>query len=77
MLLDKTVIGTVAGGKKGAALTVHLNGAATQNSVQMALRSIGFKSVDKVVGNRTMHIQISNIGGMNTNQATRQIQVGP
>ena len=48
-LLDKTVIGSVAGGKKGAASTVHLNGTATQNSVQTLLPSIGFKSVDKVL----------------------------
>jgi hypothetical protein len=76
VVIGKTAIGTLTGGKKGAALSVHLNGAATQNSVQLLLRSIGFKSTDKIGGIRALHIQITNIEGGNTNQGTRQIQVG-
>ncbi len=72
-----TVIGVLAGGKKGVPLTVSLNGSATQNAVQSLLRSIAFKSVDKAAGHRTIHMQITNMGGMNTNQAIRQIHIGP
>jgi hypothetical protein len=72
----KTVIGALSGGKKGVPLKLVFNGAATLSSVQSLLRSIGFKSVDKIAGNRTIQLQITNIDGTNTNQATRQIQVG-
>ncbi|MDB5337325.1 MAG: hypothetical protein JWN70_2944 [Planctomycetaceae bacterium] len=77
VMFGTTIIGTVAGGTRGAPLRVELNGAATQNSVQNLLQSIGFKSTDKVAGNRMIRFQITNIGGANTNQATRQIQVAP
>ncbi|MDB5339104.1 MAG: hypothetical protein JWN70_4723, partial [Planctomycetaceae bacterium] len=77
VLFGGTVIGTVAGGKKGAALVVHLTSFATEAAVQTLLRSIVFKSTDKVAGNRTIKFQVTNIGGSNTNIATRQIQVGP
>ncbi|MDB5388291.1 MAG: hypothetical protein JWM11_3937 [Planctomycetaceae bacterium] len=77
VLSGKDVIGTFAGGKKGVALTVHFTSKATQISVQTLLRNIAFKSTDKVAANRSMTMQITNIGGSNTNQAGRQIQVGP
>lgn len=77
VLSGSTVIGNVSGGKKGAALTIHLSSGATQVSVQNLLRSIGFKSSDKVAGNRAIKVQITNIGGNNTNLATRQIQLVP
>ncbi|MDB5385782.1 MAG: hypothetical protein JWM11_1428, partial [Planctomycetaceae bacterium] len=77
VLLGKTIIGTVSGGLKGAPLSVVLNGAATQNSVQTLLRSLGFNSADKIPGTRTLRMQITNIGGARTNEATRQIQLEP
>jgi ELWxxDGT repeat protein len=76
VLLGKTVIGTVSGGAKGQPLTIHLNAAATQTSVQLLLRSVAFKSTDKSVATRTIHMQITNIAGKDTNQATRSIQIG-
>ncbi|MDB5334442.1 MAG: hypothetical protein JWN70_61 [Planctomycetaceae bacterium] len=72
VLFGTTVIGTFAGGKKAAPLTVRLTAAATQNAVQMLLRSIGFKSVDKIAGPRTVKFQIGN-----AIPASRQIQVVP
>lgn len=75
VLFGTTVIGTLSGGKKGVALTVTLNSAATQNSVEMLMRSIGFKAANKTEGNRTLEFQITNIAGTNTNQATKQIEV--
>ena len=77
LLFGKVVIGTVTGGTKGAPLVVRLNGVATQNSVQALLRSVGFKAVDKFIGLRDVKFQITNLGGTNTNQATRQIQIQP
>ena len=77
VLSGKVVIGTVVGGTKGAPLTITLNAAATQASVQQLLRNLSFKAVDKVSGTRTLQIQITNIGGQSTNQATKQIQVTP
>ncbi|MDB5337539.1 MAG: hemagglutinin/hemolysin-related protein, partial [Planctomycetaceae bacterium] len=77
VLLGKTIIGTIAGGTKSAPLTIHLNAAATQSSVQSLLRSVGFRAVDKLPGSRELHVQITNIGGANTNSATRSIQVIP
>lgn len=76
VLFGKVVIATVSGGKKGEALTIRMNSAATQASVQFLLRSIGFKSTDKIAGARTIQMQITNIGGANTNQAIKQIHVG-
>lgn len=75
VLFGGKVIGTVSGGTNGAALTVLLNGAATQDSVQRLLRSIGFKAAKKSFGTRTLQFQITNIGGLNTNIASRQIDV--
>ncbi len=75
VMFGTTIIGTVAGGTKGAPLTIQLNGAATSNSVQNLMRSLGFESTDQVAGNRMIRIQITNIGGANTNQATKLIQV--
>lgn len=77
VLSGKTIIGTMEGGKKATPLTIHFTAAATQASVQTVLRGIGFKSTDKVAGDRTIKIQITNIGGSNTNQSSRQIQVRP
>lgn len=76
LLFGNVVIATVAGGKKGEALTIRMNSAATQTSVQTLLRSIAFKSTDKIAGARTIQMQITNIGGANTNQAIKQIHVG-
>lgn len=70
-----TLIGTTVGGKNSAALTVQLNNNATQNSVQRLLRSIGFSSKDKFPGVRTLQFGITDVSGLNTNQATRQIQI--
>lgn len=75
LFFGSTFIGTVSGGKKGDALNVRLNNNATKNSVQALLHSLGFESTDKVAGTRTLQIQITDVGGLNTNQATRQIQV--
>lgn len=78
VLFDGEVIGMLEGGRKKTPLTVSLTAAATQTSVQTLLQSIGFRSKDKVAGNRTIQIKIKYIGGMNnTNDATRQIHVGP
>ena len=75
VLFGTTQIGVLAGGKKGTPLTVTLNAAATQGAVQSLLRSVGYKSTDKINGTRNIQIQITNIGGKNTNSTTRQIQV--
>ena len=72
-----TLIGTVAGGTKGAALTVRLNNNATQSSVQALLRSIGFKSNDKFAGIRMLQIRFRDVSGLDTNQVMRQLQVTP
>ncbi len=77
VLFGQTVIGTLSIGKKGAPLSVTLNGAATHDSVEKLLRSIGFKAAGKATGNRTLEFQITNLGGMNTSKATRQIQAIP
>ncbi|MDB5341495.1 MAG: Secreted protein containing Cellulosome anchoring protein, partial [Planctomycetaceae bacterium] len=77
VLFGGTVIGSIAGGTKAEALTVQFNAGATQNAIQNLLRSIGFKTTDKLAGSRIIKFQITNIGGNNTNNATRQIQVGP
>ncbi len=77
VLFGGVAIGTLAGGKKSAPLTVHLNGAATQSAVQSLMQSIGFKSVDKLPGTRTLQFQITGLGGKNTNPATKSIQVIP
>lgn len=77
LFFGSTFIGTVSGGRKGDVLAVRLNNNATKNSVQALLHSIGFESTDKVAGTRTLHIQITDVSGLNTNQATRQIQVEP
>jgi RHS repeat-associated protein len=76
VVFGKTIIGSISGGKKGAGLTINLNASASQSSVQALLRSVGFKSTDKVGGHRTIKMQITNLGGLSTNQATRQIQIG-
>ncbi|MDB5338829.1 MAG: cya 3, partial [Planctomycetaceae bacterium] len=70
-----TIIGAFTGGKKAAPLMVFLNSAATQNSVQILMQSIGFKSTDKVAGNRSLQFQFTNLNGKNTNSPSRQIQV--
>ncbi len=75
LFFGSTFIGTVSGGRKGDALAVRFNNNATKNSVQALLHSIGFESTDKVAGTRSMRIQISDVSGLDTNQATRQIQV--
>ncbi|MDB5389166.1 MAG: cya 3 [Planctomycetaceae bacterium] len=72
----KTVIGTISGGTKETSLTIHLNGAATQNSVQTLLQSIAFKSKDKFTGDRTIQILMSNTDGTKTTPATSQIHIG-
>ena len=77
VLFNGTGIGTYTGGKKGAALVVTLTSLANENAVEILLRSIGYKSTDKVVGSRLLAIQITNIGDSNTNTALRQIQVEP
>lgn len=77
LLFQKAIIGTVGGGTKGVALTVQLNGTATQNSVQMLLRSITFKAAGRETVNRTIQFQITNIGGTDTSPVSRQIQVRP
>jgi hypothetical protein len=75
--VNSIVVGELAGGQKGGPLTVRFNSAATQSTVQSVLHAIGFKSTDKAVGHRTLQIEISNIGGANTNSATKQIDVVP
>lgn len=62
-----TVVGVLTGGKKGVPLTVILNGAATQSSVQSLLRNIGFKSTDKSPVTSVIKMRITNIGGVNSN----------
>ena len=54
---------------------VQFNGAATQSSIQSLLQSLGFKFTDKVNGNRSIRMQITNVSGGNTNPTARQIQV--
>ena len=76
VLFNGIEIGEVAGGKKAAALTVKLNAAATQPAVQAVLRSIGFKSKDKLPGVRTIQIQIAILAGTTVN-LTRQVEVTP
>ena len=77
LLLGKTIIGTVSGGTRGAALTIRLNAAATQSTVQSLMRNIAFKAVGKNTGNRTLSFKINNVGITNTQQVSRQIQVVP
>ncbi len=71
----KTQIGTVSGGKQGQSLSIKFNDKATNENVQDVLRNITFKSTDRVPGNRTISIQITNVGGLNSNTATREIQL--
>lgn len=75
VLFDGSSIGTITGGKKGVPLTVNLTGFATQTAVQSLLRAIGFKSVDKVAGERTLTIELTNVGGIDMPPLTRVIQV--
>ena len=77
VVVGTTVIGTLTGGKKGSTLNVLLNGSATPSAVQSLLRSIGFKSTDKDPATRTIKFQVFNIGGVNSAEAIRQIQIGP
>lgn len=77
VLVGNQVVATFSGGKKGSTLSVHFNASATQGQVQTVLRSVAFKSTSKVPGNRTLKLQIRNIGSVNSNPAEKTVQVGP
>lgn len=73
-----TLIGTLAGGKKAAPLTITLNSFATPSAVQATLRSIAIKSLDKTPGDRTLSFQITGISGATAPvTATKQVHVAP
>lgn len=76
VLFNGTVVGTLAGGKKGAALTITLNDFATQAAAQGVLRVVGFKCLDKTAGERTLKIEVTNIGGITPAPATRKVLIG-
>lgn len=77
LMSGKTVIGAIVGGKKGVPLTVVFNSVATQDNVQAVLQSVSFKPASKAIGNRTLEMQMFNIGGRKTNLATRQVRIEP
>lgn len=77
LLSGKTVIGAVVGGKKGVPLTVVFNAVATQDNVQAVLQNISFSPASKTIGNRTLQMQMFNIGGRKTNLAIRQVRIEP
>jgi hypothetical protein len=70
-------IGTVAGGSgaKQPNLIVKLNSHATTNAIDSLVRRINFFVKDHVGVTRTVHVQLTNIGGVDSNIATRDIQV--
>jgi hypothetical protein len=67
------VIGTMTGGKKGVPLQIQFNHDAHRENVQSLLRAIAVKLVGATTP-RIMNLQITNIQGLDTNQATRQIE---
>lgn len=69
------LIGTFTGGKKGIPLTVTLNSFATQSAVQSLVRAIGFKSIDKVSGERTLKFELTNINGINAIPGAREVDI--
>lgn len=77
LLLGKTVIGNVIGGKgKSPDLTIAFTNSATSSLVQEILRKVTYSTKSIGAGSRTIQIRLTNIGGENSNTATRVIDVG-
>ena len=76
LLVGKTLIGTVSGGKtKIPDLTITFTSAATKELVQQTLKKVSFLTKNAGTGPRTIQMQLTNLGGQNSNKATRQITV--
>lgn len=69
-------VGTFEGGKGGKPnLVVTLNDKATVSAVDNLMRRINFYAKDGVGTTRTVQLQITNINGVDSNVATRDIDV--
>ena len=77
VLYGGVVIGTFTGGKHGDNLVITFNSAATEAAVNQLVKRINFT----IQGNklpqptRTLQMQVTNLGGQDSNQATRLIDV--
>lgn len=76
LFLGSTQIGTFTGGNgRHADLVVTLNGNATSTGVQTLIRRVNFQAKDGIGTDREIHIQITDIAGIDSNIATRSIHV--
>jgi hypothetical protein len=77
VLFNGTQIGTLIGGRGRAhpELVVSFNSNATTQSVDSLLRRLNFHARTDVGTTRTVHLQITNVGGADSNVATRDILV--
>ncbi len=75
---DNVKIGTVKGGKgRQPDLVVTFNAQASTAAVDALLRRVNITAKDQIGQIRTVQFQITNISGVDSNTATRDIQVVP
>ncbi|MES2792432.1 MAG: cadherin domain-containing protein [Planctomycetota bacterium] len=77
ILYEGVVIGTFKGGRRGQDLVITFNGAATEAAVNQLVKRVNFNAKDRKLpqATRTLQMQVTNLGGQDSNQATRQIDV--
>lgn len=75
---NKVAIGKVSGGTKSSPdLVIEFNSSATRNGVDAVLKHINFRSSNTTVPqpDRTVKMKLTNVGGIDSNDATRVITV--
>ena len=78
LFVGSTQIGTFEGGRgRKANLVITLNGQADTEIVEDVIRRLNFTAKSDVGITRTVNIQITNIGGADSNVATRDLAVVP
>lgn len=76
LLLGKTLVGTVSGGKgKIPELTITFTSAATRQLVEQTIQKVSFSTRTVGTGSRAIQMHITGVGGQSSNQAARLIDL--
>ncbi len=76
LLMGKTVIGAVSGGSGSVpSLTITFTSAATKDLIQKTLQKLAFSTKTIGTGPRTIQMQLTGLGGQDSNRATRQVSI--
>ena len=74
--VGKTVIGTISGGKRGTPLRIDFNSNASQELVEQAMQALTFRGTRSQPGTRVVSLQITDNTNLQSNLATKNVEVG-